>query len=409
MNPVVSDCGVIEKPSLISLFFVFLKIGSTAFGGFMSLISVVQNYVVEREKLLSNEEMLDGISLATVLPGPMAVNVVAYAGYRISGVTGAIVCTVAVILPSFFLMLLLSYAYLSWGRIDSIAYLFQGFLPAVTAIIVAAVIKIGKSTIKGPVELSIALSAMVVLIMLGGFYVTLSIIIVSGLLGWALYGGGASKIPSENGFLSTLNKSISKSDKRLTALFTLMMGTLVISTLKASVLLPAKLYSVFFMMSIFLFGGGFVFIPIIQESVVNGYNWVSHREFIDAIAMGQVTPGPILISATFIGYKVAGVAGAIAATVGIFAPPAVLMIIAAHSLSNIEQSRLIQSMLKGIRCGVIGMILSAAIFITLLVDINIMTVSIFVVSLVLLVAIKLEVVWIIPLSGIASYLYNINI
>ena len=104
---------VIQNKSvpLLHLFITFLKIGSTAFGGFMALISVVQNYVVDRNKLISHSVMVDGISLATILPGPVAVNVVAYVGYQIRGIAGAIVCTVAVIIPSFLLIVALSYTY----------------------------------------------------------------------------------------------------------------------------------------------------------------------------------------------------------------------------------------------------------------------------------------------------------
>ena len=127
----------IDDATLGSLFWTFLKIGATAFGGFMALISVVQNYVVERRRLLSPEEMLDGISLATILPGPIAFNVVAYVGYKLRGRAGALVTTIAVTLPTFILILVLSYGYFTWGEIPSVNRFFQGFIPAVSAIIVA--------------------------------------------------------------------------------------------------------------------------------------------------------------------------------------------------------------------------------------------------------------------------------
>ena len=104
MSEVSTIASQNERISLLHLFLTFLKIGSTAFGGFMALISVVQNYVVDRNKLISHPVMMDGISLATILPGPVAVNVVAFVGYQIRGIAGAIVCTVAVIIPSFILI-----------------------------------------------------------------------------------------------------------------------------------------------------------------------------------------------------------------------------------------------------------------------------------------------------------------
>ncbi len=107
MNTTTEQQIMAHNESNWDLFWTFLKIGSTAFGGFMALISVVQNYLVVRKKLLTESEILDGISLATILPGPVAVNVVAYSGYRINGIPGAVVCATAVILPSFILILLL--------------------------------------------------------------------------------------------------------------------------------------------------------------------------------------------------------------------------------------------------------------------------------------------------------------
>src|SRR3954469_14238270 len=112
------------SPSLLSLFLDFLKIGATAFGGFMALIAVVQTQIVERRKLLSHSEMLDGISLATVLPGPVAGKVVAYIGYRLRALAGALVSAVGVILPAFVLIVALSAAYFRWGQIPAVSRLF---------------------------------------------------------------------------------------------------------------------------------------------------------------------------------------------------------------------------------------------------------------------------------------------
>ena len=127
-----------EPVSLWFLGWTFLKIGSVAFGGFMALITVVQNTIVERHKLLDSEEILDGISLATLLPGPVAVNVVSYIGYRLRGGMGAFVCATAVILPSFFLLLALTIAYLEWGELLAVEKILAGVIPAVGSLIINA-------------------------------------------------------------------------------------------------------------------------------------------------------------------------------------------------------------------------------------------------------------------------------
>ncbi len=399
MSVDASVCTSESRPSLLSLFWTFLKIGSTAFGGFMALISVVQNYLVDREKLISHDDMLDGISLATILPGPVAVNVVAYSGYRINGVLGAIVCATAVTLPSFFLILFLSYAYFTWGDIPAVSSIFQGFLPAVAAIIIAAVFKLGAKTITGSLELSVALSAMMVLIVIGGFYSTLLIIVFSGIIGWVVYG---DKILVKETDKNQVNVLESKKLNELVPFAGLSVAAILIPLFNSGAFISGKLLATFAGMSVLLFGGGFVFIPLMQETVVETYGWVTHKEFVDAIAMGQITPGPILISATFIGYKVAGVAGAIMATIGIFVPPAMIMLVCTHYLQAVKSSTNIQAILKGIRCGVIGMIAAAAYVVGMSSDINMVTLSIFTASLLALLVLKLEVIWIIPVSGIVG-------
>ena len=396
----------VKPPSLLSLFLTFLKIGSTAFGGFMALISVVQNYLVNREKLLSDEDMLDGITLATVLPGPVAVNVVAYAGYKVRGISGAIVCATAVILPSFFLILFLSYVYFTWGEIPAVNGVLQGFLPAVAAIIAATAINMGKKALSGFTEVAIAGAALMIIIFVGGFYSTLVIIFSAGFLGWLLYR------KEENCDKPKVSKA-SLPDKRIDYRMLFASGTVIAlalsfitfqSALSAKVLLAAKLFITFAGMSVLLFGGGFVFIPLMQESIVEGQQWVTQKEFIDAIAMGQITPGPILISATFFGYKVAGISGATLATVGIFAPPAMIMLICTHYLQALKTSIYVKAVLKGVRCGVIGMIAAAAYVVAMSAEINLITVMIFLFSMFALLKLKFEVFWIIPISGVVGLL-----
>jgi chromate transporter len=168
----------------------------------------------------------------------------------------------------------------------------------------------------------------------------------------------------------------------------------------------AKLFIVFAGMSVMLFGGGYVFIPLIQEIVVDGQGWVSQKEFIDAIAMGQITPGPILISATFIGYKVAGLAGATAATAGIFLPPALLMIAASRVLDYIKKSIAIKAALRGVHPAVVGLIFAAAVVVARSAPHTWVSLAIFAAALLALLKWRIEVVWIIPAAGlIGTVLY----
>ena len=388
-----------ERISLWSMFKLFLRIGSTAFGGFMALIAVVENHVVERRKLLTHEEMLDGVSLATVLPGPVAVNTVAYVGHRLRGIPGAVVCTVGVILPSFLLLLALSAAYFAWGQLPVVSKLFMGFIPAVTAIILVAAWNMGRKAIQGGSEALIALIAAALMVWQGGFAVSLAIIAGSGIAGWLLFRGNAAmSAPKQEGAV----KAAGKNTRLLSVSAAPIAFSIPFWTTNTAIL--GKLFMTFAGMSLFLFGGGYVFIPLIQHTVVVSNGWLTQQEFVDAIAMGQVTPGPILISAAFIGYKVAGLLGAMVATVGIFLPPAILMIIGTHALNHIKQSALIKAVLRGIRPAVIGMIIAAVIAVGLTAPRHWASLLIFAAALVAQLRFKLDVVWVIPAAGLSGLL-----
>ena len=157
-------------------------------------------------------------------------------------------------------------------------------------------------------------------------------------------------------------------------------------------------------MSLLLFGGGFVFIPLIQEIVVEGVNWVTPTEFTSAIALGQITPGPILISAAFIGYKVKGIMGATLATFAIFFPPALLMVNASLILDRIKRSQLMQASLRGIRAAVVGMVFAAAVVIGRDCQFHWVTPVIFLVCMTALLRFRVDIVWIIPSAGIIGML-----
>ncbi len=392
-----------ERVSLLFLAWTFLRIGATAFGGFMALISVVQNIVVERRKLLRAEEMIDGISLATILPGPVAINVVAYVGYRLRGGLGALVCAFAVILPSFILLVGLTMAYLEWGKLPVVDKALSGFVPAVAAIILNAAWGMRKNALGGTAEICIAGVSGVLMITLGGFYLTVGIVVAAGLLGWGLFTG------SQPGDEASINSQRAGSPAQAEMGWAWGGAALLLLAFLALFLIPmpgltrhpaAELFVTFSGMSLMLFGGGFVFIPLIQEIVVDGLQWVSQSEFASAIALGQITPGPILISATFIGYKVHGLLGAFVATFAIFFPPALLMLTASRVLDKVNHSPGIRNALRGIRAAVLGLIVSAAFVVAQSAQWHWATLLILAGALIALVRFRIEVAWIIPAAGV---------
>lgn len=400
-----------KKISLSLLFFTFLKIGSLAFGGYMALISVIENTIVKKLKLIQHQDMLNGISLANLLPGPMAVNVVAFVGYKIRGRIGAVVATTAVIIPSFILILGLSYIYFNFGEVINFKSVFQGFIPAVAAIVFSVAWRLGKKTITGKTELFFAIIAIIALLIVPlayKVYTPIILIIIAGFLGNIIF--NKSKLTSPYSIKNKISK------KTLITIFVITSSFILLLLLPLPVDKNSILYLTltFAAMSLMLFGGGYVFIPVIGSIVVLENGWLTSQEFTDGIALGQVTPGPILISATFIGYKVAGFWGALFSTVAIFGVPAILMVIVARWFDFINESPITKAVMHGIHSAVIGMICVAAFIIfkssfpsfSVTGIFNTLPIlSIFILSLIALIKFNLDVIWIIPPAGLVGYLF----
>jgi chromate transporter len=291
----------------------------------------------------------------------------------------------------------LSAAYFRWGQIPTVSKLFLGFIPAVTAIIVHAAWGMAHKAILGLPEFAIAVIACLLTLYKGGLYITLLIIVSAGVVGWLSF--AAFSNPSRE---TIKDKPERKRNRAKLLALNAPLAAAPFLALDAG--LAVKLFLTFSGMSVMLFGGGFVVIPLIEQIVVQEQAWLTRQEFVDAIALGQITPGPVLISAAFIGYKVMGLLGATIATVAIFLPPALLMLVSAHFLTRVRTSVVVQAVLRGIRPAVIGMIAAAAWSIGTTAVPNWLSVVIFLAALIALLRLRVDVAWIIPLAGLTGLL-----
>ncbi len=413
-DPVAASVVVASAPSLPFLFAAFLKAGCLGFGGFVSLISMVETVLVKQRKLLTSEQMLDGVSLASLLPGPQAVNVVAYCGYKLRGWRGAWVAGFAVVLPSFVAMLALSILYERYGKLDAVTRLFHGFIPAVAAVIASVVWRLAKKSLTSRAEVVLAgVSAAALCIAsfgLLGFprsaqlYVTFGLVIACGIAGRALFPGGPAPTTAAKTRFPAVKVAV-------TAVGAVLLAVIGLAQPAQDPRSDLALASTFSGLSVMLFGGGYVFIPMIQHHVVDVLHWVSPKEFVDAIALSQVMPGPILVAATFIGWAVTGFTGALVATIAIFTPPAIVMVVASQALEHVQRSAAAKSALRGIRCAVIGMIAVAAIVVfksALPADLGdvrsiVVAIALFAAALVALLRYQVDVVWVVPASGLLGW------
>ncbi len=389
-----------ERTSLSYIFFTFLKLGATAFGGYMSLVAIVQKQLVEVDKKLKEEDLLDGISLTSVLPGPVAVNTIAYVGYQLRGVPGAIAAFAGIILPSFFLVIFLSWLYFSYGNIPAVKNVFSGITPAITALIVTVAIGMTRKTIKLSAQWTICLLAALLLILVGGFAVTFLLIIVSGVAGAFLFRQSAEQALPGDEKIHFENKQLVMSGVVLLLLLcTLLWGGQYPGAPK-----DVQILSTFSGISLTLFGGGYVVIPALHELFVENLNWLTSAEFADGIAIGQITPGPIFVTATFIGYKVAGVVGAFLATVAIFTPPAVLTVLLSRFVKILNQSSIVKAAMKGVRAAVIGMIFASAITIGQTITPSVVSAIIFAAIFIISLKYTISPVYLIIASGVAGFI-----
>lgn len=380
---------------MFRLFLIFLKIGVTTWGGFMTFIAVVSRSLTARN-LVTEADITDAILVASVLPGPVAVDMTVAIGYRLRGLRGAAVCWLGSVLPSFVVVTALGVAYLTYGSLPAVNSIFQGFPAAMVAIVASAAFQMGRNQIKNLQQIIIAALAALAIIFIPQWWVTFTVVLAAGLAGWLLYRDAAKPRAAAATAPQPPRKTFSIAP----------FAVLLFPVFGAAIVW--KIFATFAVMSLTLFGSGYVFIPIIKNALVGGLGWLTAKEFTAGLALTQITPGPILMTSAFVGLKVAGIPGALAGMLGMFVPPALLTVVAAHSLQAIKDSSAVTAALRGVRPAVVGMIFAASIVVgqTMPHDTPLhlgASLAILAGALLALFRFKIDVALIIPLAGAAGF------
>jgi chromate transporter len=393
-----------QEISIFRLLLIFLKIGTTAFGGNIALVAAVRKDLCQKRKLLSDEQVLDFTSLGNVLPGPLATNVIAACGFAIRGMWGAIAGLIGIILPALLLICILTEAYFRYGESPVLMKIFGGLLPGVAAVIAATAWSLAKKNISNVLHVIILIGAGAAIFFLKGFLVTLIIIIVSGLIGFFFFNKKTeNNIPSAQGTRKKSHLPV------ISIILMLLIGLVVFILHPANKMLSdlRMLGLTFGSMSVTLFGGGYVFIPAIEKVVVGMHHWVSSKEFADGIAMGQVTPGPVAITASFVGYRVAGIWGAVVSAITIFVPPALLMVLSQQFIDRIKGKPAVEAVFKGVRPAVIGMIVVSVWVIGKSAPQDWQSIVIFLSIFIISVWKNFDTAILIPVAGLMGYLLHL--
>jgi chromate transporter len=327
---------------LRTIFCAFLEIGLTAYG--MAILQKLRALVIRRG-WLTEEETSEGLAMVQLYPGPIMVDFTAYVGYRLRGVPGALAATLGFVLPAFVLVTALSAAYFAGGELPWVHKLFLGLEALVIGMLANVILSLGQQAIKGRIEFFIALVAFIALL----FKVSAILVPLAAL------GVGAMAI-SRPGAASPA-PAAATSRRRLIAVMMLVM-VIVASAIAAGMSgtqLGQLVVSLFKIGSV-AFGSGMAIIGVMQAEVVQAHDWVSQREFLDGLALGQITPGPVLLTAAFIGYKLAGVAGAALATFAIFAPSIAMTLAFTEVFARIRHLQRVRGALAGVLAAFVGLL-----------------------------------------------------
>lgn len=339
--------------SLRFLFTRVFKLGATAYGG-PGMISQIKEMAVNRYGWLKEGEFMRGVALCQLIPGATMVQIVTYVGYRVRGTLGALTAAVAFVLPAFIVLLALSAIYFKFHTLWFIQALFKGLGAIVVAIILNACITFGKSVLKDWKVIVISVLSFFAFFFQWNFVLIFVLAAVAGLL-LSPKKVQTKALPPE----APRQEAV----KERPWLILLVLATFISVVLGFCYLVDPRIVHTSLSLSkigALTFGGGFTAIPLIQYEMVDRFHWLSTKEFLDGIALGQVTPGPIMITATFVGYKVSNLLGASMATLGVFFPSffiLVLLIPYHDRLRGVEKVRMMEQGVLGSFIGMLALVL----------------------------------------------------
>jgi chromate transporter len=327
----------VSKGSIGEVVPYFLRLGLLGFGGPIALVGQMERELVGERKWLTKEQMREAIAVCQSLPGPLAIQVGIYISYLRTGFWGAWAGGWAFIFPNFVIVAALGALYVHLGDLPAVTAVFYGVSPAVIALILHSCYRLAKLGMEDRLQWALAVICFFVTVILQAEVALL--FIGAGLVGILYYGSFFRRLPPG-----------------------------VAPALAAPVLAPiasgstiGKLLLFFLKAGSLTFGSGLVIVPFLQKGLVQEYGWLDERQFLIAVAVGMISPGPVVITATFVGYLVAGFWGSLVATIGIFLPSFLLVLVAAPMLARHRGNTNVQGFIKGAYAAAIGTILGACV------------------------------------------------
>ena len=335
-------------PSLLHLFASFLRLGATAFGG-PAMVAYIRKMAVEKKHWLDEPSARDGVALCQTIPGATAMQMSAYVGLRARGVVGAAVGFVGFGLPAFLFMMILSALYAQTHTLPAVVSVFNGLQAVIIAIVASATLSFGSASIRNWRNV---FNGMIAAVLFGLKINPIVVIILAALLGAILYDkqplAPAENLPSK----SNAPKS----------LFLLLLATGI--GFGVLYFLDRKLFNLaalMFRIDLFAFGGGFASVPLMFYEVVQVRSWLDGPTLLNGIVLGQVTPGPIVMTSTFVGYLLKGPFGGLIATICVFLPSFMIVVGIVPYFDRLRSSPYFKKVITGILCSFVGLLLTVTI------------------------------------------------
>lgn len=438
--------------TLGGLFLSFLKIGLVGFGGGIAVLAQIRALTVRKRRWLTDSDFVEAVALAQSLPGTSAGNSVTYIGLRLRGWRGATVAMSGFILPSMLMMIGLAILYKHLRAFSDTQQFFHGLNGAVVALILVTAWRMGKNILTKRWQWLLAVLSFLAVSILEA--TVLEVVFAAGLIGIYMDSFGEKQMQRWRSLRTIVARRRARARARLvrqrrtrgpdffrrylsrrfdeplirtvdiesaeersaneadeereeSATFRSLSMFALAMPLLAKLGLLLTLSAIFLRMGSVTFGGGLVMLPLIESEVVNTHHWLTHQEFADATALGQMTPGPVLITATFVGYRVAGTLGALVATVSIFLPAFLMTIAAASSLRRFRNNEQVQSFLRGIAPAVVGLLVAAALSVGRAGIHSWVGLSIMLIAIFTLIRFRPNPFWVILGAGVVRFLFGL--
>jgi chromate transporter len=378
-----------QKTPLRQLAVLFLKLGTIAFGGPAAHIAMMEDEVVRRRRWMTHEEFLDLVGATNLIPGPNSTEMAIHIGHRRAGWKGLVVAGASFILPAVLIVTGFAWAYVRYGSISQVKDVLYGIKPVIIAIVLQALWSLGRAAMKSKFLALIGISGIILtffglhelFVLLGGGLIVVAVQLI------------VRAIKGQQSLLSLISAS--------PLILFLPAGTTSAATASFSL---ALLFLFFLKVGAVLYGSGYVLLAFIRADLVERWHWLTESQLLDAIAVGQVTPGPVFTTATFIGYVLGGTKGATVATVGIFLPAFVFVAASGPLVPRIRRSPTAGAFLDGVNAAALALMVVVTYQLGRAAIVDFTTIGLALISAVILFRFRVNSVWLVLGGAIAGWL-----